>query len=301
MAAALVAAVLAGCGGSSSPAASPGTSAATSAAVVAHVNGQPVTRGEVDLTIALARLSSQTVTEHQALEAVIRAHLLRAEAARLGVAVTAGDVQARLAQVEAGLGGAAVLQSALSGSGVSLAQYRQEVRDGLLAERLAARKFPHVKPGARQVAAFYRAHRAQLTTPAAVRLAEIVVKTQSLAEAVVARLKAGYPFAEVARAYSMDSESVAAGGVVGWVETSSLPTALARAAAAARPNVVLPPVQAVGEWHVMKVLGRHAAHTQSLAAARPAIVAELTSERRAALLQAWLDGVRARAQVTTGA
>jgi len=299
VAAALLAALAAACGDGPAPAASPSGSGGS--AVVAHVNGQAVTRGEVDLTIAMARLSSQTLTEHQALEAVVRAHLLRTEAARLGVVVTAADVQARLAQVEAGLGGAAALQSALSGSGVSLDEYRQGVSDGLLAERLAARKFPHVQPGARQVAAFYRAHRAQLTTPAAVRLAEIVVKTRSLADAVTDRLKAGYPFAEVARSYSMDSESAAAGGILGWVETASLPAALARVAASARPGVVLPPVKAAGEWHVLKVLGRRAARTQTLAVARPAIVAELVSERRAALLGVWLDHVRSGARVTTGA
>ncbi len=295
----LVAAALAGCGGGPSPATSP--SRASAAAVVAHVNGQVVTRGEVDLTVAMASLSSQTLTYRQALEAVIRQHLLRTEAVRLGVVVTAADVQGRLDQVATSLGGSAALQSALSAAGVSLAQYRQEVRDGLLAERLAARKFPHVVPSRRQIGAFYDAHRAQLTTPAAVRLAEIVVKTRSLAEAVIGRLALGYPFAEVARAYSMDSESVAAGGVLGWVETSSLPAALAKAAATARPDVVLHPVKAAGEWHVLKVLGRRAAHTQSLAAARPAIVAELVSERQAALLQAWLVRVRATARVTTGA
>ena len=291
--------VLAACGGSPTPATSPSGSGA--AAVVAHVNGEPVTRGEVDLMMAVARLSSQTLTRRQALEAVVRAHLLRAQAARLGVVVTAADVQARLAQVAAGVGGTTALQSSLSAAGVSLAGYRQQVRDGLLAERLAARRFPHVAPSRRQVADFYEAHRAQLTTPAAVRLAEIVVKTRSLADAVVGRLHAGYPFSEVARAYSMDSESAAAGGVLGWVETSSLPPALERVAATARVGVVLRPLLAAGEWHVVKILARRAARTQSLTAARPAIVAELVRERRAALLQAWLDHVRAQAHVTTGA
>jgi len=294
--AALAGTGLAACGGRAAPAASP----SSSAAVVAHVNGEAVTRGEVDLTMAMARLSSQSLSYRQALEAVVREHLLRTEAARLGVVASASDVQARVQQVAAGLGGTTALRASLSAAGVSLAGYRQEVADGLLAERLAARKFPHVTPTASQVSAFYRAHRAQLTTPAAVRLAEIVVKTRSSGQAVMDRLKKGYPFADVAQAYSMDPDAASTGGVLGWVETSSLPPALARAAAAARLGVVLHPIEAEGVWHVMKVLGRRAAHTRSLAAARPAIVAELVSERRAAQLQAWLDEARATAHVTTG-
>ena len=258
-------------------------------------------RSEVELTIAVARLSYQTLTYRQALEAVIREHLLRAEATRLGIVVTAAAVQARLQQVAASLGGTAALQSALSAAGVSLGDYRQAVSDGLLAERLAARKFPRVAPSDRQVVAFYRAHRTQLTTPAAVRLAEIVVKTRSLAEAVLDRLHLGYPFSGLARAYSIDIEAAQNGGVLGWVETSSLPGPLARHLAHAPRGALVGPIEALGGWHVMKVLGRRSAHTQSLVTARPAIVAALVSERQAALLQAWLDRVRAAARVTIGA
>ncbi len=124
--------------------------------------------------------------------------------------------------------------------GLSLADYRQELRAGLLAEQLGARKFPAAVAGRRQALAFYRAHRGQLTTPAAVRLAEIVVKTRSLGQAVIDRLRLGYPFAEVARAYSMDPESASPGGVIGWVDLVAAP-ALAGAARRARVVVGRPP------------------------------------------------------------
>jgi len=290
----------AGCGGGA-PAASPRASAnATAAAVVAHVDGDAVTRGEVDRAIAMSRLSTRTLTRKQALEAEIRTHILRREAARLHVTVGDDDVAARLAQVEASLGGLAALQSTLSAAGLSIADYRQELRDGLLAEALGARKFPAAGPSSAQVLAFYRAHRAELTTPAAVRLAEIVVKTKSLGQAVVDRLHQGYPFSEVARAYSMDPDSADPGGVLGWVEDSSLPSGLAHALATAPRGKLVGPIEAVGEWHVLKVLGRRPARTKSLASARAAIVAQLTTERRATLLAAWLAKARAIAEVTLG-
>jgi len=304
----LVALLLAvGCGGSTAhPAGSaspaPVPSSPAPAVVAAHVNGDVVTRAEVERTIGFSRLSSKRLSYSQALEATIRSHLLSHEAARLGVSVADSDagLQARLAQVAASLGGTAVLQQSLAVVGLSLADYRQELRAGLLAERLGARKFPAAVAGRRQALAFYRAHRGQLTTPAAVRLAEIAVKTRSLGQAVIDRLRQGYPFAGVARAYSMDPESASSGGVIGWVVTSSLPQPLARALIAARTGVVVGPVAAVGEWHVLKVLGRRRAHTQPFAEARPAIVAQLTVERRAALLSAWLAKARARAHVTFG-
>lgn len=293
----------AGCGGGSaangaSP--SPASSSANPDAVVAHVNGDGVTRAEVDRTIGFSKLSSRVLSYRQALEAVVRAHLLSREAARLGVTVADADVEARLAQVTQSVGGTAALQQSLAAAGLSLGDYRQELQAGLLAERLGARKFPGAVAGQGQALSFYRAHRAQLTRPAALRIAEIVVKTKSLGEAVIGRLHLGYSFAEVARAYSMDPEAKAAGGVIGWVQTSSMPAALVRALARARTGVVVGPVAAAGGWHVLKVLGRRSAHTQPFAAARPAIVAQLTLERRAALLSAWLARARAAADVRIG-
>jgi len=291
-----VALAAAGCGGAS-PAASPSASAT---AVVAHVDGEAVTRGEVERAVALSRLSAKTLTFKQALELQIRDHLLRREAARLHVTVADGAVAARLAQVKASVGGLSALQSSLSSVGLSIDSYRQVVRDGLLAQAVAARRFPDAAPSEAQVRAFYRAHRADLTTPAALRLGEIVVKTKSLGQAVRDRLRLGYSFAEVARAYSMNPESAAPGGVLGWVATASLPAPIAHALAAAPRGAVVGPVEAVGVWHVLKVLDRRAAHTRPLAAARPAIVAQLTTQRQAAMLSAWLARARAAAQVTLG-
>lgn len=285
-------------GATSSP--RPQASATVTDPVVAHVNGDPVVRSEVERAISFSRLSSKALTYRQALEATIRRHLLGAEAGRLGVTVAEPDVDARLAQVTTSVGGSAALQQSLAAVGLTLADYRDELRAGLLAEQLGSRKFPAATVSGRQVAAFYRSQRAQLTTPAAVRLAEIVVKTQSLGQAVVDRLHKGYTFAEVARAYSMDPESADAGGVMGWVTTSSLPPQLTRVLPRARLGLVMGPIQAVGGWHVLKVLGRRKAHTQSLAVARPAIVAQLKLERRAALLSGWLTRARAAAHVTRG-
>lgn len=300
---------VAGCGGTAHPAASPtagqGASpgaVATSPApgvVAARVDGEAVYRAEVERTLAFSRLSSKALSYRQALEATVRTHLLRNEAARLGITVADSQVEARLAQVAASLGGTAALQQSLLAVGLTLADYRLELRDGLISEQLGARKFPAAVPSSAQILAFYKAHLGQLTTPAAVRLAEIVVKTQGLGQAVVNRLRQGYPFAEVARAYSMDPESDS-GGVIGWVTTSSLPPTLSRALAKARKGVIVGPVSAVGGWHVLKLLGRRAASVHSLAQARPAIVAQLTSQRRAALLEAWLVKARAAAHVRLG-
>lgn len=305
-----VALLVAGCGGAAQPAASPGAGQASASpgsvssspgagAVAARVNGEAVTQAEVERTRGFSRLASKPLTYKQALEAAIRTHLVRQEAARLGVTVADSQVEARLTQVATSLGGSAVLQQSLLSVGLTLADYRQELHDGLLSEQVGARKFPGAVPSQPQILAFYKAHRSQLTTPAAVRLAEIVVKTQSLGQAVIERLRLGYSFAEVARAYSMDPES-ASGGVIGWVTTSSLPPTLSRALAHALRGIVVGPVQAVGGWHVLKLLGRRGASVRPLAAARPAIVAQLASQRRAGLLEAWLVKARAAAHVTIG-
>jgi foldase protein PrsA len=282
--------------GGATPSSSP--SASGSAAVAARLDGEAIPRGEVARAIGLSRLSAKELSYKRALAAVIRRHLLAREAARLGVSVPDAAVEARLSQVEDQTGGAGALQQSLATVGLSVADYREELRAGLLAERVAARKFAGTVATRAQALRFYRSHRDLFTEAAAVRLAEIVVKTKSLGQAVLERLHKGYSFAQVARAYTMDDQAKATGGVLGWIQRASLPAPIDRAVATLGTGHTAGPIQYLATWHVVKVLGRRPAHVAAFAQVRADIGRQLTLERRTALLSAWLERARRAAQVS---
>lgn len=261
-------------------------------AAVAKVNGHTVRRSQVDAARAEAALEQQTQTYAQAREAVIGEELVREEAARLGVSVSAADVDRRLADVTASAGGSASLNTALQAVGLTMAELRERIAVTLLKEDVGAVKSPG-KASSAQARAFYTANLSLFTSGATIDLGDIAVRSQGLAESAVKRLHSGQSFDATARQFARDAD----GGRLGWVLVSSMPAELAKAAANLKIGQASQPVAAAGEWHVIKVFGRRAASTLPFSKAQAAIVTELTRRQRLAALDAWLKKVRPAAEV----
>jgi len=285
---------LGACGGRSAP-----HSTAT-ASVVARVNGEAVQRAEVDRLLAFSKLGSKTLTYDEAFAAVVRGHLLGQEAVKLGVHVTDAQVEQRLKQAASGLGGVAVLQQALAGVGLALNDYREQLRGSILAELVAARKFPQAAATRAYARAYYRNHTAQFVVPAAVKLQQIVTKTQGLAVVALRRLRRGEPFGSIAELLTSDPQAGENRGKLGWVLAASLPPQLAKAFAGVRPGTTVGPVQAPGGWYIDRILGVRRQRTQSFDEVRAGLMHDLSVRRQTTLLARWLTKVRATATVTQG-
>jgi foldase protein PrsA len=282
---------MSGCGGSS-PAVTAGTAAT--------VNGVTIAQSDVNEVVAASTIGGGTkLSDADALELLIRQTLIAAEARRLGVTVSAADVQKRLAQITAASGGQAQLDQALSSAGLSLDAYRRQLARSLVAERVGAAMFPRLTTSAAVALAYYRRHIGLFTVPAQAKIGEIVVKSKAIAANAIARIRGGEPFAVAARQFTFDPELKAASGQLGWISLDSLPGPLQKAVAKLRPGQLSQPVGAVNGWHVLKVYERRAQTTYTFAHMRGDIVRELTRQKRATALEKWLVGARARAQVVT--
>jgi parvulin-like peptidyl-prolyl isomerase len=291
---------MAGCGGGSqhAAAASPAT-AASPGRVVATVDGSPVRAGDVDLVHAERRLLGQPDSGASALREAIERNLMHREAARLGVSAAPATVRGRMAEIESRYGGGDALRAALDHAGMSHRQLQQSVADGVLREALRNAKFPGLRATAAEVSRYYRRNKTRLfTTPAAVHLGAIEVRTRMVAEDAIARLRQGRPFAEVARQLSIDPQSKDAGGDLGWVLTSSLPPAARRDVMRAH-GVLMRPFSGNGVWYVFSVFARRARRAVPFTSVQGRIRAELTDVARSRALQAWLKAARGRATITT--
>ncbi|TCK26276.1 peptidyl-prolyl cis-trans isomerase [Pseudonocardia endophytica] len=90
----------------------------------------------------------------------------------------------------------------------------------------------------------------QLGTPEKRRLSNIVVADRAAADQVVARIRGGEPFADVARSVSQDQSTRDKGGDLGQVAAAQLEPAYGQAAFAAAPGTVFGPVQTQHGWNV---------------------------------------------------
>jgi parvulin-like peptidyl-prolyl isomerase len=283
----LAAAGLAACGGDRDGA------SASPDAVVARVDGRAVHQSAVDLARAEARFAGGADDAGKALDVAIDRELVRAEAERLGLTADAAEVESRLAAVGAQLGGEAALKAALEQAAVSEDQLRESLRAGVLRKAVQDARFPQVKAGPGAARRFYERRRADLfTEPAAVKLGAIVARNEGIAGNAIKRLRAGRPFEEVARQFSVDPELKSAGGAMGWIDPRSMPEPLGKAVARLRVGATSRPVAGPGGAWIFRVLARRPQRVVPFASARAQIQEALTGRRRAAALDKWLATTR---------
>jgi len=297
MVAATIAVVL-GCGGAGGAGAVSAPAPSDGGRVVARVDGVAVTRADVDAILAEARLEGRKLDGSQAREQTVRRVLVRRDAARVGVTVDDAAVQAALSALSERSGGEAALTSALDAARLSRDQLKDAVANGLLEAGLANSLFPDLHAGDAAARSFYRRNAGALfTTGAKVRLGKITMPGVVIADKVAARLTAGAPFAATAQRFSMDPETRAQGGLLGWVSVVTLPPEVRAALAGLQAGGVTDPVRSFGRWQLFKLYARRPASVTPFADVAGTIRHELTRRRRAAALDDWLARARERATV----
>ena len=225
-------AAAAACGGSGAA-----TSPPPADRVAALVDGQPVRASDVAVVRAEERFVGQSDAAGPALKEAIDRELVRRQAARFGASADRAIVDQRLSQLQTQVGGAAALKAMLVRARMSAAQLRQSITDGVLREALQNAQFPKLTASGKAVRAYYRSHlKSTFTRPGSVHLGAIQVHARLIAKNAITRVQQGRPFAEVARQFSVDPESKANGGDLGWILTSSLPGPLRAAVAGAKPG-----------------------------------------------------------------
>ncbi|HZL65287.1 MAG TPA: peptidylprolyl isomerase [Thermoleophilia bacterium] len=283
--------LLVACGGSAGPSPSP-----TADRVAGVVNGQDLRASSVGVVLAERRLLGQSAAG--AFKEAVDRELVRQEAARLGVTADAAAVDKRIAALTTQMGGAAALKKSLAAAKVTPAQLRQSITDGVLRQAVQDALFPKVTVGQGVVRAYYQSHVKDLfTRGASVHLDAIPVRARLIAENALKRLRQGHPFAEVARQFSIDPESKANGGDMGWVTVASLPAPLQKVVTGAKAGVVARPIAAAGGWYVLDVIASQPAQVLSFAKVRLGLQAELTRVERSHALDGWLAAARKKASI----
>ena len=125
------------------------------------------------------------------------------------------------------------------------------------------------------------------------RTRQILVNDRATAEQLIAKLRAGSAFAELARAHSK-GPAAAQGGALEWFRpTEVLPEFAAAVAKLQRGEYTRVPVHTTYGWHVILLEDRRQVQAPPLDQAAPDIVRELLTEH----LERRLDELRANAEI----
>ena len=226
--ASLLAPGLAACG--SSTKASSGSNTGTQA-VLATVNKTPVTQGQltqfVNGTQFMQGTTFPTTKKEKVLELKAVVGQVAVDRWVLGHHLTTQKAAAKQARtiiknnIEARIGGSAALKKLLASKHLTSSSLQSYLTSQMLAESAFQKTSKTVKaPTLKQEQAFYQANKQSFTNPPEDKLSDILVKTSAVAKTVLAKAKAGTPFASLAKKYSISSTSKT-GGSLGYKPVSA--------------------------------------------------------------------------------
>jgi len=244
--------------------------------IIVVVDGEPLTYSDFTKFAKLKlgrRPELQELTAGQvskeALEEFITEELIRAEVKRMGIRVSDPDVDNYIQTVmQRSHLTRADLQAALAREGVSMAQYRDQVRNqlerGELIERNVKKKV-HITSA--DLERYYQVNGSKYEVSGKVHLRHILLTvpegaTSEEDRAVMERMVGlrnqavgGASFAALARKYS-EGAGAAEGGDIGWVDRSALLDALANVAFKLSDGEISQPVRTDLGYHLVKMEGR---------------------------------------------
>lgn len=256
--------------------------------VLIKVNGTPVRRSDV-----LARLwkTYGRETLHEMVDELI----LKQAAQARGIKPKPEELAKRLERVTSRYPNEEAFLAHLAENGATVDSLKADiahdvVRENLLVELAAA------KATDAELRQAFAKRRKELTMPEAVHLRHIVVKTESQASEIVAKVKEGAPFKDLAREHSLAASGKAAGGDYGFVFRGMLPKELEAAAFAMKENEIRV-LAGPNSRHVLQVLAKRAAQPLEFDQAKETLQEYVLSEKVGRALPKIMTDLRAKAEI----
>jgi foldase protein PrsA len=321
----LIALLVAACGGDGGEG---GGGGKVPAGAVALVNGEPITKAQVDQLLRQARRSykaqkrtfpkagtpeyQQLLT--QAVQFLVQRVEFAQQAAERGIKVSDDDVEARLKQIKKQYFGGSEkrYRAALRQQGLTDEQVRQDVGAQLTSERLFKRVTKDIKVSDKEVRAYYGEHPELYAQPASRDVRHILVKKKTLADSIYRQLcgtestclkpKADFP--ALAKKYSTDPGTKNQGGKLTVVKGQTVPE-FDKKAFALKKNEISTPVKTQYGFHVIQALSdvrpkRQTPFAQVKAAIRQQLLSQKQSDAQRKFLEALKEEYKSKITYAQG-
>ncbi len=132
--------------------------------------------------------------------------------------------------------------------------WKDRLREQMLIRKIFEEVTDSIPPSSyEEIKAYYQGHQGEFALPAMIRFRQIVAATMKEAETVLAALKAGGQFSELALQHSTAPEA-ANGGEVGWVAEGQLEESMEKAILALKIGETSPVVKTPYGYHVFQLV-----------------------------------------------
>jgi len=296
---ALVAALaLAACGGGGSSAEDvpPGA--------IAVVGDRTVTKADFDQVMEQHKKSAESqgqtfpqagTPEYEAVKASVVKGLVEErewelEGDAMGIKVTDQEVEAQLKQVKEqnGLTDEQKYQAELAKVGITDAQVRDQLRLRILSNKIFQAVTKSVNVSEVDIANYYKQNSANYQQPESREVRHILVKSESQAQDLYNRIKAGADFAALAKKYTQDQTSKADGGKFTAYKGRTV-APFDKFVFSAKTGELSEPIKTQFGWHIIETLSavKPAAETP-LSQVHDQIKTTLTQQKQSTAMKTWV-------------
>jgi foldase protein PrsA len=175
--------------------------------------------------------------------------------------------------------------------------WRSELKNRILMEKLVqAEVNSKISVSDTEAAAYYKAHMNTFKSMPRVHVAQIVVRDQAKAEAILKRLTAGKPFDTVAKEESIAPEAEK-GGDLGFFPRGVLPEEIDSVVFVLPVGKTSRIVKSLYGYHIFKVLKKEPGGQKPFADVKGQIISDLQKKKEEEAYIQWLQALRSKATI----
>ena len=236
---------------------------------VASVNGQAISRAELD------RKLESSPTAKQALSQMVQQALLDQYARDKKVDVSQADIQKREDEIKAKYP-PGQFEQMVKQQGYTEQDIQNILRGSLVLEKAVS---PQVHVSEADIKSYFDKNHAMFDKPAQVKARHILVADATTAKTVLAKLRAGGDWTALAKQYSTDPSSKDKGGDLGYFGRGQMVPQFQDAAFSAKVGQIVGPVKSPFGYHVIQVTDKKPAQKATFASTHDQIKQTLTQQQ----------------------
>jgi foldase protein PrsA len=258
---------------------------------IVRVNGTSIRQGEV-----FERLWKRF--GHDTLDEMVDELLLRQAAAKAGIKTSEADVEKRYAKVRSQFSDPKLFEAELASAGSSSEKLRADLKEQIEREKLVSGE-KKLSVAEDELKKTFEKHKKELGKPEGLHLRHILVDKQAEADKIVAAVKGGADFQQLAREKSIAPTGKINGGDYGFVSKGMLPAEIDEIAFAMKPKE-LRVIPSPKGYHILQALERRPAEPAEFAKVKEDLRELILQEKIKAVLPAYLRELRAKADIKAG-
>lgn len=190
------------------------------------------------------------VAREKLLDMMVDERLEKNKAAELGITVTDDEINSEVEKAKKYFDTEEKFNEYLKGQGMDLDYFKESVRKELLTNKLKEKLTADLAVTDAELKSYYDANQSEFKS---VKASHILLDTKEEAEKMLARVKAGENFNELAKQYSKDPSAKENGGDLDYFRHGDMVEPFEKAAFALKPGDISDIVQSDFGFHIIKV------------------------------------------------